>query len=182
MAVKRSTNGTAPEPGLGVTPAAEWRVARQGVVKELPSGRRVRLRPVDVSLLLLEGDIPDLLTPVVLTMFYGVGDVKDNPVASVLGTTRDEWPVINLICRVAFVEPRIVDEPQADDEIAIEDIDFLDRRATYVMVTQGLDALRRFRFQPVADLEISADGEADGDTPLGDVSTADVDAVGMLSV
>jgi len=161
---KRNMNGA--DVPATATLAASWRAERSGVVKTLLSGKRARLRAVDVSLLLLQGNIPDLLTPQVVRMFYGPD--KDTPTRSEIalktGIEPEELPIINLVCRAAFVEPRIVDEPIADDEIAIDDVDLYDRLQVYNMCTRGLDVLRNFRLEPFADVAIESDGDGDGPT------------------
>jgi hypothetical protein len=146
------------------TPGASWRAERNGVVKMLLSGKRAKLRAVDVSLLLLQGNIPDLLTPQVVKMFYGPDQETParSDIALKTGIEPDELPIINLICRSAFVEPRIVDEPIADDEIAIDDVDLYDRLQVYNMCTRGLEVLRNFRLEPFADVAAIPDGQDDG--------------------
>jgi hypothetical protein len=158
--VKRQTtvskNGRQPDPQP--TPGKQWRQPREeGYVRTLFSGNVVRLRPLDLATMLVEGEIPDLLTGLVYqVLFEGVdapGYVPPAPHGeeskqTVFGITPTILPVVNLVCKAAFLQPRIVDNPQTDDEIAMEDVELRDRALVFNLVTQGADALRRFHYQP----------------------------------
>jgi hypothetical protein len=89
----------------------------------------VRLRPVDLLTLAMTGEIPDTLTPLVAQMVFqpqGMGEPLDE-LEQVLNLRREHLPVVNAVCRAALLEPRIVDDPQVDDEIAIDDVPLVDR-------------------------------------------------------
>ena len=149
----------------------EWRQPREeGYVRTLFSGKTVRLRPLDLATMLLEGDIPDLLTGLVYqVLFEGVDapgytppPAGEDAKQAMFGITPTILPVVNLVCKAAFLEPRIVDEPQADDEIGIEDVELRDRALVFNLVTQGADALRRFHYQPPPIVEAVPDGQDAG--------------------
>jgi hypothetical protein len=82
---------------------------------------------VALDVLLRNGKIPDLLTPFVAQMVYqGVDTDELDKLLSVEKLTEQSTEMLELIDAVvcaAFVEPRIVEEPQEDDEISIADVE-----------------------------------------------------------
>ena len=112
---------------LTVTSGAQWRQARVfGELVPLPSGNVARLRKLSLLGFMRKGKIPDPLSAVINEMVAG----KRREAAD-LDTFSDFADLLDLICREAFVEPKIVDDPQEDGEISIEDIDFQDRMAVF---------------------------------------------------
>lgn len=126
------------------TSGREWRKAREeGYVITLPSsGYAVRLRPVPLHSLIAQGKIPDTLSPLAAEALWGEDSDGKQDVKELLSSTVElyDW-----VCRAAFVEPKIVDNPQADDEISIEDVDFNDKSAVFQAALLPGAALRNFR-------------------------------------
>lgn len=157
-----------PAPPGRATPGASWRAPRtEGYVKQLPSGNWARLRPVTPDQLIVTGNVPDTLTPLVVKMlFHG----SDGTELTQLVTSNEESlkhaegtiKLINAVCRAAFVAPRIVADPKTDDEITIDDVTVLDRYYVFQLATQPAEVLRDFMFQPGGDVEPVPDGEGDG--------------------
>lgn len=148
---------------LKVTSGGAWRQPREeGFVKRLLSGRVARLRPVQMDVLLAEGKIPDLLTG------YAVGQImepsEEDPLDNekLRKNTTEMIELMNVVCKAAFVEPKIVDEPQADNEITIEDIELQDRSMVWRLATQPVEALRKFRLGEGPGVEDVHDGGDDG--------------------
>ncbi len=166
MPNSNGANGSGPQ----VTSGVEWRALReQGVLIQLPSGFYARLRPVSIEQMIAGGEIPDLLTPLVTKMFLDGADSvdletflvqkgPDKALAEIGQMTR----LMDAICVAAFVQPRIVDNPQADDEISIDDLDITDKSAVFHRVQQPTAVLRRFRLEQTADVEAVSDGENAG--------------------
>lgn len=147
-----------------VTPAADWRSPRvDGVEIDLPSGKVARLRPVDMSVMLLDGTIPDLLSPLAAkSVWLGV----DTPSAEdekgyekIKEIAPDLLKLYNIVTKAAFVYPRVVDDPKEEDEITLDDIDAVDKVAVFSYVTQGVAVLEFFRDQQSADVGPVPDGE-----------------------
>ena len=142
------------------TRGREWRKPREeGFVIDLPSGNAAKLRPVALDRLVLAGRIPDLLSPVAAEALWvqttesemkGKGDLLKN-----------YTELVNLIVPLALVEPRISDNPTADDEISLDDIDFTDKVAIFQVATQPAAVLKRFREQQAGSLDAVHDGEND---------------------
>ena len=171
----------------GPTPGSAWRAPREaGYEKMLPSGKVARLRPVSPDQLIASGDVPDILTPLVLRMLYHGSDgseltqlvtSSEESVAHARGTIT----LINAVCRAAFIQPRITEAPQSDDEITIDDVEVLDRYFVFQLATQPAEVLRDFRLSPATtDVATVPDEQGDGqpaqrhDDDSGSLGGADV--------
>ena len=152
------------------TRGIDWRKPREeGFLLALPSGNSAKIRPVALDVLLRQGKVPDLLTPFVAKMIYEGVDTKElDALLSVekLAEQSDEMlELIDAICVAAFLEPRIVDDPQAEDEISIEDVELADRGTVFSLAMLPANDLRRFLDRQAASLEPVSDGNGDGPAP-----------------
>lgn len=141
-----------------VTPASEFRAMReQGVVQRLLSGRTVRLRTVTPDRLLKLGHLPDILTPLVTKMIYQ--DVNDQELKQFIQPrdtvteTLELLESLRIVCEAGLISPRIVDNPQADDEIRIDDLTLAERGYVFRLVFQPAEVLRTFRYEPTRDVD-----------------------------
>ena len=140
--------------GLKVTSGPEWRRPREeGVLKQLPSGKVAQLRRLSLLSLIERGTIPDPLSGLISEMIGGKKLTVD------LNTFQDFAEILKVICQVAFIAPRIVDEPQADDEISIEDVDFDDRLHVFNWCQQEVRFLQPFRQEQTGDVEAPHDSD-----------------------
>lgn len=158
---------------LAPTPASEWRKPREeGYLVELPSGHRARLGPVDLSQMLLDGRIPDLLTPFVTQMLYeGVNEEdleKQFSPEAVLDRAGETMELINRVCSASFLDPRVVQEDPGDGEILIEDVSIDDRSYVFSLAIYGARALESFRVGQESPVEPVRDGEDDDVAPEPD--------------
>ena len=149
------------------TRGVEWRKPREeGFTLALPSGNVARIRPVALDVLLRQGKVPDLLTPwVAKTIYDGVDTDELEKMLSVenLVEQSDEMlSLIDAICTAAFVEPRIVEDPEAEDEIAIADVDLADRGTVFSLAVLPARELRTFLDRQAAGVEPVSDGDGDG--------------------
>ena len=157
---------------LRATSGSAWREPRQaGVPVQLPSGNIARLRPVEPQALLKQGEIIDILTPLVAKMLFQGADATAETIAQVIGDATagtddnsvqlqeavarlaDLERVCDLVCKAAFVAPLIVDEPTTENEIAPDDIELADKIHVFTLALRGAAALRHFRYEPSADVE-----------------------------
>lgn len=158
---------------LRPTSGAAWRQPRtEGYTKELPSGSFARLRPVSPDQLITTGEVPDILTPLVLKMLFQGSDGSElaqlTQSGELLSHAGETVKLINAICRLAFVQPRIVDDPQSDDEISIDDVAIIDRSFVFQLVTQPAEVLRDFRLSPtITDVATVPDEQGDGEPAIG---------------
>jgi hypothetical protein len=141
-----------------ITLGKMWRKSREeGYVISLPSGNSAKLRPISLDLLVMHGKIPDMLTPIAAKSLWVETSTEE------IGRERDlsakYIELINLIVPLAMIDPKVVESPQADDEISLEDLDFMDKLAIFNLVTQPADMLRSFRDQQIQRLALTPDGE-----------------------
>lgn len=150
-------NGSKPD-NLTPTSGAVWRRPRmEGVVIPLPSGNICRIRPVALDVMITSGKLPDLLTPLAAKTLWTELDTDQIGDVAEMATGMAE--LFGTVCRAAFIEPRIVDSPEADDEISLEDIDFADKAAVFQLAIQPAKVLEGFRQQQTRDVEPVRDGE-----------------------
>lgn len=151
MASKNGKHKSAPMP----TPAMEWRKlyeeSKRGYVLMLSSGFAVRLRPVSIEQMLRRGEIPDFLSP--LAAKTAIAEVPTADLAETMESVGNTFSLLDFICELALLEPRIVEEPTADDEISIEYLDTADKFEIFQLVTQPGWVLRKFRDAQNADVE-----------------------------
>lgn len=159
---------------LRATAGCAWREPRKlGILIELPSGNIARLRPVEPQALLKQGEIIDILTPLVAKMLFQGADATAETIAQVLGEAitadadgdnaaqlkeaagrlADLERVCDIVCKAAFVDPCVVDEPADANEIAPDDIELADKIHVFTLALRGAAALRHFRYEPRADVE-----------------------------
>lgn len=109
----------------------EWReqqraIRTEGLPLELPSGLTVYVRNTTLAAVLTADGVPDSLTPIVAKLLSGgVEDIEKTGLEKIL---LADSVMSETVCRLTIISPRIVKNPQADDEIAIEDLDSEDRR------------------------------------------------------
>lgn len=146
-----------------VTSAAAWRQPREeGYVVTLPSGNAARLRPVALDVLITSGSLPDLLTPVAASTLF---QERELSAIGEQGQVAQQYAeLINAVVPAAFLEPRVVENPTADDEISLDDVDFSDKVAVFQLATAGAVALRTFRERQAASVDALPDGKSDGHT------------------
>lgn len=144
--------------GTHATNGREWRLMREeGLLVQLPSSQNwVRLRRVAIDALILAGRIPDLLTPLAAAQLWEPKWVYADDVKRVLAeakSAKEYTELLSIIVPAAMMEPRCVDSPQADDEISLDDLDYLDKFTIYNLATQPLGWLHSFRAQQAATVE-----------------------------
>lgn len=137
-------------------------VREQGVLLQIQSGRRVLMRNVTPDALLKLGKIPDILTPLVLKMVYEGVETEEITAfwapRERVDETLEMLESLRVVCTAALIYPRIVDNPQAEDEIAIEDLSLAERGSIFHLALQPAELLQRFRVQPQTDVEPVPDG------------------------
>ena len=103
------------------------------------------MRPVTSELLFRLGRIPDALTSFVMD---GLDDEIEDAEAETIRIAREnpiEWlDYIDAVVATAFVMPRIVDNPSADDEISIDDVEKGDKEYVAGLVFMPASQLARF--------------------------------------
>jgi hypothetical protein len=138
-------------PTLEATPGKEFaRLRREGVVLLLPSGFKARVRPVNMGALLKLGRIPDTLSGLAAEVLWQGVPRPD----TVLHLGKGAFDLLEIVVASAFMEPIVVvdREPENDNEVSIDDIDFEDQQFLFAWVTAPTSALRRFRDEQARDV------------------------------
>jgi hypothetical protein len=113
---------------------------------------------VAVDALLAAGRIPDLLSGVAAKTLWVETDTAT--IAEQAETAKNFADLINLIVPLAMLEPQVVDRPEGDNEIALEDIEFADKIAIFQLATGGSTVLKSFREQQARAVAPVSDGES----------------------
>lgn len=144
---------------IQITPASAWRRDYEdGIAVTMPhNGRTIRVRSVSVQYMVTMGRLPDSLTSLALGE---IGVTGEQGTLSV-DTLKQVGEFNQVIVTEALLEPRIVEDPQSDDEIAYhwlspEDVDFI-----VEVVQQPVEQMRRFHPESVNSVEPVPAGEAD---------------------
>lgn len=140
------------------TPAAEFRRVRvEGEAITHPvTGRTVIMRNVQPEDLLTHPDIPEVLQTLAIKVLYGTLGQKEydefwetpEQVEKALDYAKSHKAVL----QVALIYPRIVDEPQSDDEILITDLTRGERRFFFDYALLEATALTDFRERQTGDV------------------------------
>lgn len=148
---------------LQPTSAAAWRkLTEDGEVIQLPGGLVARIRTVSIETMILNGDIPDLLTPIATKTLFKETSLDE------IGDDADvskEWiDLVHLVVPAAMVEPRIApDDIPTDDCLTLSEMGWDDKLAVFQLAVSSVDVLANFRQAQEARLESVSDGESDGD-------------------
>jgi len=134
---------------MSVTSAKERREKRDaGIELQFPEyGDVVAIRPLDEGFFLQAGMIPDFLAPVVQELI-GTGKVS-------LPTPEknEKWlAFLDMMVKYAYLHPKVVDQPQGDDEISIEDVGYIDKTFLYGFFGSPANILRAFRARQIESL------------------------------
>ena len=132
---------------LKPTSGADWRrQSREGVNVTLPSGFIARIRNVQLTALMVAiKQLPNNLSSIVYANIYGdAKGIEKRPLEDLLsGMIKLQ----DTVCIQAFVEPRVVDNPEKDDEISLEDIPPGDKVFLLALLQQSAQELARFRHE-----------------------------------
>lgn len=127
---------------MTVTQGAQWRKeVEEGVELYLPSGNTARIRGVNLDAFLRSKTIPDLLSPLVSELINGKTDPKELTVEQYL----EYVDIYDAFCKACFVSPKVVDDPQADDEISPQDIANEDKMFLFEFLGRPAILLSSFR-------------------------------------
>lgn len=142
-----------------LTHASEFRrVHEKGEpIKLPPTGRLVQMRTVKPAYLLRQGKIPNPLAEFAMRALYGQLSDEDYKKFFSLGERAenavDYAESLRIVCTAALIHPRIVDEPQADDEIHIDHLEDSEQRWIFDLAFLEATGLSRFRQRQEANVE-----------------------------
>lgn len=131
-------------------------IRENGIVLPFPSGEDYRVRTVSVGRLLRRANLPNILIAFLTdAVYHGISNQK---IANFLALREQQENAVaflesmQIICEEMFMEPRVVANPQADDELTIDDIPIVDQGWAFDRCFRSARELRPFRPQPQADV------------------------------
>lgn len=151
---KRNTNGNGAS-GDGSTIWEKMRAMRkEGVEQTIPAtGRVLRLRTVEPYQLLKEGNIPDILTSLVVKGVYE--DLSDEELRRFLAATRER-----VEDAIAYMESLdLIARKAIADDTDISDLSVAEKRWIFRLVLAPAELLATFRYEPGAVVEPVDEGE-----------------------
>lgn len=131
-----------------------------GMVLPFPSGNYYRVRSVGAPRLLRRGKLPNVLLSFVTDAIWnGMDEEKLDKFRTL--QEREELGLefldsLRIVCEEMFMEPRIVENPQADDEISIEDLAIIDQWVAFERAFGLVREYLPFRPEPATDVAVVA--------------------------
>lgn len=154
-AQRPATRATAQAQLLATSGAALRTLREKGIVLTFPSGNNYRVCLPGAAGMLRRGNLPNPLLSFVTSMFYNPSIEKYD---AFLATKDDPADALALMesfkvtCEAMFLDPMIVDTPQADNEAAIEDIPLEDQVWAFRLLFAPVEAVYPFRGESKADV------------------------------
>lgn len=128
----------------------------QGMVLPFPSGNYYRIRVLGAAHLLRRGNLPNILLSFVVDAIYtSVNEEKLDAFRKLQDkaeTALEFLESLRIVCEEMFLEPRVVADPQADDEVSIADVMLIDQWTAFERAFGLVRELLPFRDQSQADV------------------------------
>lgn len=143
---------------LVVTSGKALREGREkGTVLPFPSGHNYRVRIPGADGLLKRGNLPNPLLRFVVDAFYqGVTEEKYQAFLSPQesgDSARELIESLRAVCEAMFMEPRVVETPEADDELTAADLPLMDRMWAFRLAFAPAEVLYPFRGEQTTPVE-----------------------------
>lgn len=131
---------------MTTTTAKEWREKRKSIEFELPEYKdTVLIRPMDAGFFFKTGRIPDFLAKTVSDLINRISTQVEIPKELTPDETKQWLTFLDELAKWTIVSPKVVDDPQADDEIGVDEITLVDKLYLYQFFGQPASILRSFR-------------------------------------
>lgn len=148
---------------MEITSGKQWRT---GTPVQLPSGNVAALRRPSVLTMVSGDDAPEFLKHIVADNING-----RKPSGTTFEITPENLPGLNQtlekVTRACFANPRIVDDPQGEDEISLADVSDGDRIAVFQwLIGDALETAQSFPAQQVGDVGAVPDGDGVQPAPV----------------
>lgn len=138
----------------GASRASDWKKWKQeGYLLEFPSGVSAYVRPVSLDLLMSSYFVPNELIPHVEEMMRSSSASKEGKNVDTVELSRNNIKFSAAVAYASFISPRVVAEPQEDDEISPEDISTEDLQFLVRWISYPASELRKFSQDQSAGLE-----------------------------
>ncbi len=169
---KSKSLGLRPPDEWKVTLGSVWRKTRlEGVPMKMPSGNVALVRNVPADIFVKE-DFPAGLTSLVADLIQSSEEKemqeslrdkleKEDPIQ----WFRNYVEMLDIVARLALVNPKVVAVATADDEITIADIDLDDKEALYALLGMPASQLESFCREQTENVEPLEAVEGDAPSP-----------------
>lgn len=142
---------------LAVTQGKAMREMREaGVVLPFPSGNNYRVRLVGAARLLRRGSLPNVLLSFAIDAIYNGVSVEKLDAFLTLQDKEENvlefMKSLRIICEEMFMDPLVVENPTADNEVFIDDIAPIDQGWAFKLAFAPAEALRPFRAESESDV------------------------------
>lgn len=140
---------------MTTTSAGEWREKRKrGIEFELPQwGDTILIRPMDVDFFFKAGGIPDFIAATVRKIINGEKYNMPYPPDDQTDEDTRKWlDWLDNLVGYALVSPKVVDDPQGNDQISIDEIGYEDKLHIYQFFGRPAYILRDFRIPQANDV------------------------------
>lgn len=137
-----------------VTPINEWlEPYSEGVLIELRSMRKIKMRPVAMDELLRLGKIPDMLSSLAARSLWDTVPI-DQAMEDNFKTANDLVELMSIILPSCIVYPPIYtgDAELPEGMIKLEHLSLLDKLDIFQLALQPVDVLVRFRNKQIGDV------------------------------
>lgn len=134
---------------LATSGAAMRQLREKGIVLTFPSGNNYRICMPGAAGMLRRGNLPNPLLAFVVDAFYnGMTPQKYGDFLSAKDRADDAVAMLDslkAVCEAMFMQPRIVDDPQSDDECTIDDVPLDDREWAFRLMFYPIKEVQPFR-------------------------------------
>lgn len=149
-----------------VTSVSDWlQPFIEGVIVELPSGNKLRMKPIAMDDLLRMGQIPDMLTSLAAKTLWDVTPL-DEVANDNFKVANDLSELLSIIVPCAVLEPKIYvgDGELPRGMIKLEHLSLVDKLAIFQLSIQPVDVLKRFRGQQIGNVALVQPSEVGEET------------------
>lgn len=117
-----------------------------------PTGRKIKLKSVDAESLLKEGQIPNILTPLIVKMVYQ--DLSGNEIRQfVEGNKGQVQDALGMVETLNFIAKYAI-----TDGTKVESLTLAEKRWIFRLVMGAAELLITFRFDQDPDVEVVSEG------------------------
>ncbi len=115
----------------------------------LPSGYTVEIRPLGYDLILKCDHVPDVITSLVVRSFKGENVGME---INEFRQAQEYVQFLDTCCELCFVSPKVVDQPEGEDEISADMIEFDDKVYVFGFLGKSRRWLEHFRDEQIQNV------------------------------
>lgn len=131
---------------MATTSGKQW---KNTVEVTLSSGYTVEIRPLGYDLILKCDHVPDVITSLVVRAFKGEAVSLE---VSEFKQAQEYVEFLDTCCELCFVHPQVVSQPEGEDQISPDQLEFDDKVAIFGFLGKSRRWLELFRDQQSANV------------------------------